>query len=105
MSLILAVCALCSESISKSYFSRSIQNLAEQLTVGEKISEADKTESNVKRQEFIHKGEIFRFFGMGLAALSLLLWIASGYQRNALVWRYIPFIILVLYLFLWFMCI
>ena len=102
MSLVLAICALYCESVSKSYSARSLHNLARELTAQEGITETDEAEAKAKRQEFIQKGEMFGVCGMGFAALSLILWIVSGYHQHKRLWRFSPLILLVLYLFLLF---
>ena len=103
ISLILAVCALAGESVSKSYISRSVYNLAKQLSLQEKMSEADKIQANVERDRLLHTASFSNRLGMIAAFFSLIFWIVSGYCYRKRVWLYTPLILLVFYLLLLFM--
>ncbi|MHC4149909.1 MAG: hypothetical protein ACYS18_12200 [Planctomycetota bacterium] len=97
LSLLLLICALCSDFVSKRCFSKSANLFAKSVRVN--ISDTDKTEAKVKSDEFSRKGTIFWYLGMSLAVLGLLSWIVSEF-RNEPAWRLIPIGLFVLYAFL-----
>jgi len=98
LSLLLVVCALCSDSASKAYFSKSNVLLAKSLL---SISQADKEQAKIQRDEFTRKGHIFGYIGIVLASLSFAFWIASE-VRHEPTWRLILPVLLCLYLLLQF---
>jgi len=97
ISLLLVIGALASNSVSERYLSKSTMLLARSLT----IPEPDKTETKVQSDKFSHKSSIFYYSGLGLAILSLALWIVSEVRREP-AWRLIIPILLCLYLVLQF---
>jgi len=63
------------------------------------MPETDKVQAKAESDEFLRKGTTFKYFGIALAVLSLLSWIASEF-RNEPTWRLIPLGLLVFYLFI-----
>ncbi len=97
LSLLLILCALCTDSVSKSYLSKSTYLLAKSLS----MSEADKIQVKIERDELLRKGSIFYYFGISAAILSFLFWIASEIRHEP-TWRLIPLGLLIFYLLLQF---
>ena len=102
ISLVFAVCALGSEFVSKDYFSRSAQSVAQETSLHEKMSEAEQLQAKAERDKSMSKGSVFCGLGMGFAALSFIFWIVSGYWfRNR--WSYAPVVLLAFYILFLFM--
>ena len=93
LSLLLVICALCSDFASKGQFSKSTILLGRSFT----MSEADKIQAKIESDKLSHKGSIFHYLGIGLAVLSFLFWIASEVRREP-TWRLILPVLLGLYL-------
>ncbi len=99
ISLLLVICALCSDFASKACFSKSTFLLAKSSST----PEANKTQAKTESEEFLHKGSIFRCLGIVFAVLGFFFWIASGFWRGKRIWQSLPLVLLVLYLLLLFM--
>jgi hypothetical protein len=95
ISLLLAISAICFDSIAKGYSSRSVVVLAKSFSV----SQADKAQARAENSELLHKGHIFQYFGVAFAILGFLFWLVSEFRREP-VWRMIPFVLLVFYFLL-----
>jgi len=98
ISLLLVICALCSDFASKACFSKSTFLLAKSSST----PETNKTQAKIESDKFLHRGTIFHRVGVGLAILSFLFWIVSEARRES-IWRLIPLGLLIFYLFLQFM--
>jgi len=84
LSLLLVICALCSDFASKGQFSKSTILLGRSFT----MSEADRIQAKMESDKFLHKGSTFYYIGIGLAVSSFLFWIASQVCREP-TWRLI----------------
>lgn len=97
LSLLLIICALCSDFVSKGCFSKSANLFAKSVSVN--TSETHKARAKARSDEFSRKGTIFWYLGMSLAVLGLLSCIVSKF-RNEPAWRLIPLGLFVFYSFL-----
>ncbi|MHC5061290.1 MAG: hypothetical protein ACYTFK_09435 [Planctomycetota bacterium] len=94
-SLLLAVCAICSDFVWKEYAMRSHSLYAESFGMFKGHQDVVRT----RAQELLEKGTFFFRIGLGFASLSFLLWLVS-LARHEPAWQSIPFLLLIFYLLL-----
>ncbi|HUW17869.1 MAG TPA: hypothetical protein VMW16_01040 [Sedimentisphaerales bacterium] len=95
--LVLVICALGSDLVSKGCCAKSTYFLARSATV----AESEKAQAKMKHEELLRKGLIFGYLGLGLAVLSFIFWVgAEGYREAP--WRVLLPLLLGFYLLLQF---
>ncbi len=100
VSLLLAVCAICSDFMWKEYAMRSHSKYAESYGMAKGPKDLVRT----RAQELLEKGTTFFRVGLGLASLSFLFWLASVARREP-AWQSIPFVLLIFYLLISFLAV
>ncbi|MHC4616518.1 MAG: hypothetical protein ACYTEQ_02060 [Planctomycetota bacterium] len=97
LSFALVILALANHLVGTAYCIKSTHFLAMSATV----AESEKSQAKMKHEEFLRKGLIFGYLGLGLAVLSFIFWIgAEGYREGP--WRVLFPILLGFYLLLQF---
>ncbi|MHC4623247.1 MAG: hypothetical protein ACYS4W_05025 [Planctomycetota bacterium] len=97
LSFALVILALANHLVGTAYCSKSTLFLARSYTV----AESEKAEAKMKHEEFLRRGLIFGYLGLGLAVLSLIFWLgAEGYREGP--WRVLFPLLLGFYLLLQF---
>ena len=97
ISVVLVICALGSEFVSKRYSSRVIKSFATEFVRHDQMPKAEKIQAKVEQEKFVKRGSQLQYLGMGLAALSFVVWVISGYWSRHRLWWYIPLILFVVY--------